>query len=194
MPPNLDRNANRYVYSKGRETGFEHLYVYDEKTGKVYRQETDHDPARVMPSQKTKALLESKDVALALVHNHPSSLSLSRADLGMVLSKPGGKRVVAVGADGSVFAAEKGPAIHRLGKAVDVATEEVVHQTLLAKERGLILEGWQAHLVNLALDAEGIIHYQATLAESRARFYSEERKAMDAIVEAARRRIQEVMK
>ena len=45
---------------------------------------------------------------IVLVHNHPSSTGLSLYDLGQ-LAKPGVRAIVAIGHDGSLYAAAAGP-------------------------------------------------------------------------------------
>ena len=52
-------------------------------------------------------------MSAVLVHNHPSSVGLSAADIGQ-LSKPGVAAIVAIGHDGSVFVASAGRAMNRI--------------------------------------------------------------------------------
>jgi hypothetical protein len=181
MSPNLDLNAVRYVYTQGQKDGCEHLYVYDEKTGKVYPQQTDHDPNQVVPAKRIQKRLMDKNAALVMTHNHPSSSSLSVKDLRMI-AQPGGKRVVAVGQEGAIFSAERGIQIAHLDKAVAAGTSALRDQLRLAALRGLHLDGWWAHLLNMALDRSGVIRYRAQLDAMRQNLYIAEQKAIDTMI------------
>ena len=111
------------------------------------------------------SLLSRPGGALVLVHNHPSSTGLSPADLGQ-LAKPGVAAIVAIGHDGSVFAATAGPRMDR---------DRLQDGQVSAARRDLkrrLREGWGAdglpdgirmphlnHLVAQALARAGVVEY-----------------------------------
>jgi hypothetical protein len=67
----------------------------------------DGNQSSVRIDPATDDLLRQPERHLTLMHNHPHSVGLSGADLSQ-LSKPGVERIVAVGADGSRYEAERG--------------------------------------------------------------------------------------
>ncbi|MBX9812226.1 MAG: hypothetical protein K2Y16_11550 [Burkholderiales bacterium] len=98
-----------------------------------------------------------------LVHNHPNSTSLSRADLQLA-GKSGLKAVVAVGHDGSQYIAS---AIvrERLLRYYDVADRHAYTaiRGLIASGHASIAEAnrWHHHAVNKGLARAGIMDYRA---------------------------------
>jgi hypothetical protein len=115
--------------------------------------------------------------AIVLVHNHPGSASLSANDLAQ-LAKPGVAAVVAVGHDGSIYLALRGPRYDVAGfepRQYEVARREIRRRLLIERSAGAVsLVGADAHfshLAALALATAGIIEYRAVLAtDSRASF------------------------
>ena len=117
-----------------------------------------------------------------LLHNHPDSVSLSPKDIAH-LSHVGVSRVVAYGHNGSSFAASRGPDIVRLVEVLEAAKSERERQIKLLSRRGLSLSGFNAHLLNMALDRAGIIRYEAKLEAKRDKVYIQERVAIDAAID-----------
>lgn len=101
-----------------------------------------------------------------LVHNHPSSTSLSKPDL-VLAAQQKLRTVIAVGNEANIFeatpiaSAARIKALHiKLSKRVTIAlTEGVKNQTLTA----LDYSRWFTHIVNAGLDRAGAIRYSAQL-------------------------------
>lgn len=98
--------------------------------------------------------------------------------------------MVAYGHDGSWFRAQR-INTKDLDVALDIARIELKNQGQLALLRGLSLIGLEAHLVNLALQAAGMIDYTFSLNPLRAQFFADEQQALGQIVKALTQRIQQ---
>jgi hypothetical protein len=107
---------------------------------------------------------------IVLVHNHPSSTGLSMDDLGQ-LAKPGVLAVVAIGSDGSVYAAAAGPRFpgDRFRDYVYVPARAAAERELRFNAAGNTTElrAFLAHVMSLALAQARVIVYQATLGADR---------------------------
>ncbi|GHT96746.1 hypothetical protein AGMMS49545_22590 [Betaproteobacteria bacterium] len=180
--PRLDRSARAYVVKQGAESMFEHLAVYDAVSGKNIARYTSGESVKVDFPANVSRMLDDPNAALVLHHNHPNSLSLSSKDLSH-LTRPGGYRVVAHGRDGALFSAIKGAEISKLAQAVEAAQVELDRQIVLASQRRLLLGGFEAHIMNLALDRAGVIKYQGILDAARSKVYVTEKAAIDAAVD-----------
>jgi proteasome lid subunit RPN8/RPN11 len=120
--------------------------------------------------------LVSEGEGVVLVHSHPSSTSFSRADL-LHLSRPGVEAVVAIGDDGSVYFAARGPrfVVNRVGPLYDSASSG-------AQDVWRSSGNWQggphvspaphfAHIVCHGLAGAGVIVYRASVPFDRERSY-----------------------
>ena len=126
-----------------------------------------------------------------MVHNHPSSVGLSAADIGH-LAKPGVLAILALGHDGSVFVASAGEA---MDPDVLEATQYV--RALQEVKRRLRVE-WPSrsasvaasdvqlnHLVARALAQAGVIRYWSELRGSNRDTYEVGRPAFSRVVAGA---------
>lgn len=126
---------------------------------------------------------------IVLVHNHPHSLGLSADDLSQ-LAKPGVAAVVAIGLDGSLYAAAAarrfpGDAFRDLiyAPALAEAGQQMRHERagLAEDDPG----GWMPHLMGLALAEAGVIEYRATLAPDRQAAFDRDRPALGRVIAVA---------
>ncbi|GHU13446.1 hypothetical protein AGMMS50225_23470 [Betaproteobacteria bacterium] len=180
----LAGDARAYVVGEGKRTGYEYLATYDEATGKELGRFTSEQPGRVAIPDEVKKVWDNKDAALVLQHNHPDSVSLSPGDLSH-LSHVGVARVVAFGHDHkSTFSATRGTNSSQLSDFVVTAGDsEARRQIFRLAERGLWLDDYRAHLLNMALDRAGIIRYESKLDAKRNKVYIKEKAAIDAAVD-----------
>lgn len=123
------------------------------------------DQSSVTVDAEIDNLLYRSDKALVLIHNHPASVGLSFADM-LHLTKPGLAAIVAVGHDGSVFAAAAGPRIDRLWFADEqyaIAKAEVVRRLRADWPVGSVSirpgDAHTSHLIALTLAKARIIDY-----------------------------------
>ncbi len=126
-----------------------------------------------VPPFDRSALPEGEGVVL--VHSHPSSTGFSRADL-LHLSRPGVEAVVAIGSDGSVYFAARGPrfVVNGVGPVYDSASSG-------AQDIWRAVGSWRgpavnpaphfAHVVAQALGTAGVIVYRASMPFDRERSY-----------------------
>jgi hypothetical protein len=127
---------------------------------------------------------------IVLVHNHPSSTGLSMDDLGQ-LAKPGVLAIVAIGHDGSVYAAAAGPRFPG-----DRFRDYIYAPARAAAERELRfsavpgntteLRTSLAHVMSLALAQAHVIVYQATLGADRQVAFDRDRLSLGRITAAAK--------
>ncbi|GHT80966.1 hypothetical protein AGMMS49960_03630 [Betaproteobacteria bacterium] len=178
----LAGDARAYVVGEGKRTGYEYLAIHDEATGKELGRFTSADSEQVAIPEEVKKVWDNKDAALVLQHNHPGSVSLSSPDLAH-LSHVGVSRVVAYGHDGSSFAATRGADIGRMEQVIEAAKNARAQQLALLMQRGLTLTGFDAHLLNMALDRAGIIRYESKLDAKRNKVYIKDKAAIDAAVD-----------
>jgi len=114
-------------------------------------------------------LLRTPGMSAILLHNHPSNVGLSAADIGQV-SKPGVTAIVAIAHDGSVFVAAAGRAMDpdRLEARQYVRALNEVTRRLRAEwpSGSVSVSASDAHLNHLvarALAQAGIIQYWSDL-------------------------------
>ena len=110
-------------------------------------------------------LLREPDRSIVLIHNHPASGGLSAADIAQ-LAKAGVAAIVAVGHDGSVFAAAAGPRFDRdffEDRQHAVARAEVVKRLRADWPSGRlsvpVSDAHLSHLVTLALARANVVRY-----------------------------------
>jgi hypothetical protein len=173
-------DAKKWLLGKeGKDT--ERAVIYDAATGKEISRLVSNKRNRIDLTEEISRLLDDRKSALAMLHSHPDSLSLSPQDLTL-LTRPGAARIVAYGHDKSWFAAGKGEKIARLVKVMEAADEELARQIVELRRRGLNPAGLEVHLRNLALDRAGIIRYEYALDSRRGRLYTGESKVLNSAV------------
>ncbi len=127
-----------------------------------------------VPDFERSAVPEGEGVLL--VHSHPESTSFSRADL-MHLSRPGVEAVVAIGSDGSVYLAGRGPrfVVNGLGQLYDSASSGAQDMWRAAGSwrggPGVDPSAHFAHIVAQGLASAGVIVYRASFPFDRERAY-----------------------
>ena len=175
-------DAKAYVVGQGKKDGNEHLYAYDLKSGKVLARATSNQREAVaVPDELTKLASDSNE-QIAYHHSHPDSFSLSLGDLKLLDRRPGLAKVVAHGHDGSKYEAARGD-MQNFNTVINAVRSQMMTQVDLAQRRGLSLTGIHAHLVNLALAAEGVIHYRFTLSPASSARFEKDRAAYEWIVD-----------
>lgn len=156
--------AERYVLENGRRDGVEYALAFDEADGTELFRKTSRLPRAVYFDPHEMALLKDSGRAIELVHNHPSSSSLSFADLNLATS-PGLHRIVAVGHDDSVYSARVRPSARRGLRTAYERAEKVARSNLVDAVRAREVSAAQAsmlhgHIINSALGKAGIIEYE----------------------------------
>jgi len=114
-------------------------------------------------------LLRTPGTSAILLHNHPSNVGLSAADIGQV-SKPGVRAIVAIGHDGSVFVAAPGRAMDPDGlearqyvRALNEVTRRLRAEWPSVSVPVAVSDAHLNHLVARALAQAGIIQYWSDL-------------------------------
>ena len=151
--------------------------------------EREGEGAQVALGATLDARLVQPDGDIVLVHNHPSSTGLSMDDLGQ-LAKPGVLAVVAIGRDGSVYAATAGPRFpgDRFSDYVYAPARAAAERELRFNATGNTTElrAFLAHVMSLALAQARVIVYQATLGADRQVAYDRNRQPLGRITAAAK--------
>ena len=134
---------------------------------------------------------EGADVVL--VHNHPANTSLSQQDLGQ-LDKPGVAAIVAIGHDGSVYAAAK----PQDSVALAPMRARVLRAGARRSQQGAAYRGarmatnastaasYATHLTMLALAKAGYVDYFAAMAPERRATFNADVVAFGRVVASAR--------
>jgi hypothetical protein len=150
--------------------------------------ERDGGRSSVPVGAQLDKLLLQQDRSVVLIHNHPSSVGLSAADIGQ-LARPGVAAIVAVGRDGSVFAAAPG---RRMDP--DHLEEQQYAQASVEVTRRLrknwpsehvpfaIADAHLSHLVALALARSGVIDYWFALRGTSRESYERARLVFGQVV------------
>lgn len=156
------QESRDYVLSKGLNSGWEHGHAFDVKTGHVFLRKTSRKPREISFSTRELQVFQNPRNNLELSHNHPSSSSLSGADLHFATQK-GISRVVAVGHDGSVYSAsvnEERKVFSRFYRdAEQIIRDEMwslINKKVIAVD---VANAVHAHLVNSLLSTSGLIDY-----------------------------------
>ncbi len=187
----LEGDAKAYVVGQGKKDGNEHLYAYDLTNGRVLARSTSNQREAVaVPAELTK-LASDPTQQIAYHHSHPDNFSLSLMDLNLLDLRPGLVSVTAHGHDGSRYQVARGD-MQNFKAIVSAADSEMIKQVDFAQRRGLPIAGIDAHLVNLALAAEGVIQYQFTLSPALSAHFEKDRAAYERIVDELRYAIKRV--
>jgi len=141
-------------------------------------------------------LLNRPGEGLTLVHNHPSGNGLSADDLSQ-LDKAGVATVVAVGHDGSVYAASRGARFPAAGftgfdDAVYDTARQAAHRVQSSERDPQARAAFDAHMHHVlaqALTAAGVLTYRFTLGADRSLSFSNARVYLARVRNAARPKI-----
>jgi len=155
----------------------------------------DGDATHVSLTPSLDLMLSVEMPALILVHNHPNSTSLSGDDLSQ-LDKPAVVAVVAVGHDGSIYAAARGSRFDsswcggdRYAELRAVILTALVNDADAGYRPPFKATSFSTHLAALALARAGVIDYVATMAPDRRAAYDDRRALFGRIVVSASSRI-----
>jgi hypothetical protein len=158
------------------------------------------EPGYVRIPPEADAALYEAGAGLLLLHNHPTSVSLSLADLEN-LAKPGVWAMIVVAHDSSVYMAERGiryDPIRLPGSLYGIARRTAIDQ--LDRDRpssrltAATIDAHLDHLVVTALHEAGVLRYQAILALQRRRTYGDQRRIFSRAIEAARGRVRAALR
>lgn len=163
-----DQRMRDQVVSQGIADGREHLRVYNSKTG----EEIDARPVNQTAKSITfnddlVSLLNDRNNALVLHHNHPNSNSFSKQDLN-VLNRPGAKGIWAHGHDGTSYYAEKGTVQFKMSDFERIENEARKHVQSAVNNRVMSPEDANAlfyHLVSEKISDKSMIKYETTLSD-----------------------------
>lgn len=184
----MRQEAYEYVVTQGERNGWEYAVVYDVDRRTEFIRKTSRMRRQVSFDRHELAVFMNPRNKLELVHNHPSSNSLSAADL-RVATFPGLDSVVAVGHSGTIYRAKSLVSSGLINDAYRTADARVYFMVKAAGEQiGLSaaeVEQLHFHTINLILSRAGLTDYSATnisgpLAEALARF---DAQALDDIVD-----------
>ena len=146
------------------------------------------DRSSVHVGAEMDRLLMQAERSIILVHNHPSNVGLSAADIGQ-LAKPGVAAIVAIAHDRSVFVAMRGDGAHA-GSLIERQYEDVRSETQRRLRRaladGVLVADADVHLSHLVcrvLNRAGVIHYWAELRGRARGSYEAARMAFGQVVE-----------
>jgi hypothetical protein len=163
----LDSDARKYVRKMGLRSGFEHLICYCGRTGQVQVRWSDREVDTVKLPEKYLKRAKARGNRLVIHHNHPGSMSLSRADVAHLVERKGMIEVFAHAHDGSWYWAESrkkrnaADMVHCAYVAMNKASLYVSQRYNIAYDEALA-----PHLVNVALDRVGAIRYRFELSPS----------------------------
>lgn len=150
--------------------------------------EREGGPSSVSVGVEMDRLLLQQDRFVVLMHNHPSNAGLSAADIGQ-LAKPGVAAIVAVGHNGSVFAAAPGRRMdpdHVEERQYPQASTEVTRRLLKDWPSDhmpfAIADAHLSHLVAQALAKGGVIDYWFTLRGASRESYEKGRLVFGQVV------------
>lgn len=157
------RESVEYVRKQGLETGWEFASIHDRATGELLFRRTSRSPNHVQFTNGQVAVLDDPVRRIDLVHNHPSSGSLSEADM-RVSTLAGIESIIAVGHNGSVFVGRGLTTSARLGRAyneADVALRRRLDPRVDAGDITLDDAGqlWN-HLKHEVLARRGFVRYR----------------------------------
>lgn len=149
----------------------------------------DGGPSRVLMSSSLDDRLSRPGAGIVLVHNHPSGNGFSAEDLDQ-LGNPGVLAVVAVGHDGSVYAAAVGPKypVDRFARVYASVRGEADREMRQSASRvtGDSLVAFLPHVIALALAEVGVIKYRVTLGADRQVAYDRDRVLLGRVTAVAK--------
>jgi hypothetical protein len=172
-------NAIRdYLIGRGKETGNEHLVIYDSRTKSVMESGTSGQNNKVSFSPEVKKLINDPNNDLAIHHNHPADRALSNKDLQSLAGRGVGS-IVAHTHDGNFSSATLSgkareffhsiPQVWALShlRTIGDSTFSAVHEFLeRGINRGILSKedavGAERDIANRSLDRAGIIQYSTS--------------------------------
>jgi hypothetical protein len=163
-------SARQDCVAFGKANDRERLILVDDKTGRELTR-SDGGPRSVSFTEDVLGIINDEESGARIIHNHPGDSPFSSADL-FTLVRPGVTAIEAIGQGGSRYTAEavvKGGEL--FGKAFGKA-DDAVHNYIRPGAGGLRIPlgiaNWvHYHIVASALDAAGIIRYQAILSAEK---------------------------
>jgi len=157
--------AVKYVVDNGLSTGNEHLVAFDQATGKELIKKTSHAVNYVSFTLEEVSLIRRGDRSIALIHNHPSSTSLSYADL-KVGAHPGSAIITAAGHDGAIFSARVSSNFgtmanveQNINRAVTDTIWPQINSGALTREQASAIH---SHVQNVVMHRSRYMDYEAT--------------------------------
>jgi hypothetical protein len=143
------------------------------RSGQIVGSQTGADGNGVTFSDETERTLLAAGADLVLVHNHPHNTALGINDLTQ-LSKPGVVAIAAIGHDGSLYIAVRGPR-YDMDRFVETqygpARREILarmrHAITWRDIRPEAATGHLPHVTALALAKAKVIEYRAVLSRER---------------------------
>ncbi|MEC8776883.1 MAG: phage minor head protein, partial [Pseudomonadota bacterium] len=201
----INKRARKSVMDNGRRTGVEHLLFVDARTGKSPTKGTRGIVNEVHFTPDMLRLADDPTQKIIVHHNHPSSSSLSYADLWQIQNRPGLYEIYAHGHNGNEFRAREisrrlTQEVHNLVKE---RTRLVVQSRISALgrsgdvdkarrlyDRATILH---SHGINLAYGRNGLMRYRARFAKDTRDTLNEFADMMDDVAKAADDALRELL-
>jgi hypothetical protein len=177
----------RLLSASGRPAGHERLVVLD-ADGAVIAQVEGQKESVLVPEDVAEKLC-SQPIGATLLHNHPDLAGLSAADLDM-LAHAGVRRVVAIAADGTTFAAAAGPSFaetwaSRLRSDVPARVRaRVADEALRQGVPPAAVAMHEAHLTAMILRRLGVVDYRVSPSITARLAYDRNRSIFDRVVDA----------
>ncbi|AWK87619.1 hypothetical protein [Azospirillum thermophilum] len=167
----MDCTVQSHILTRGRATDQEHIKAYDLPSGRICVGGGQSRSAVAVPDDLLGMLLDPK-AELYIHHNHPDGCGFSRADLVLALGRENRARgkLFAQGHDGSVYGVMIANRDH-----IDVLYRQAAHCAEHALKEAIsggglpvsVARSHFAHIVSLALDLVGVMHYEFAMSESR---------------------------
>jgi len=179
----LAKEAREFVLQNGRRDGVEYLTAFDARTGaQIGTNRGGVDYCELTPQMFARRA--DPDSRMVMHHNHPSSRSLSFADVNF-LRDPGVKGIAAHGHNGSYFYAEAGEAIlgqYGFDAAVNLVygkLSDLVNAGIMTVDDANLLH---YHIANLGLHRRTLLKYDYRLEGESAAAAKRHEAAIDSIV------------
>lgn len=161
----LRLEAYEYVVAKGEKTGWEHAVIYDVASRNEFIRKTSRSTNSVSFDKYDFAVLSNIRNRLEVVHNHPSSRSLSLADLRLGTLN-GVETVVAIGHNGTIYRAKSLVGVQIITDAYERANRYTYNKINPLYDKKILTvkqaEALHAHVVNSILNKTDIIQYSVT--------------------------------
>lgn len=150
--------------------------------------ERDGAQSNVVIGVDLDTLLFRRNRSVVLIHNHPSNTGLSAADIGQ-LARPGVAAVIAIGHDGSVFAAAPGARMdpdhleeEQYARASTEVTRRLRRDWPADRMPFAVADAHRSHLVAQALAKTGVIDYWSVLRGTSRTSYEQARQLFAYVV------------
>ena len=181
--------ARKWVLHQGQQSNTEYLFAYDADSGRVLARATDSLPDRVrIPDTLSQAVSDRKR-NIGIHHNHPNNSGLTAADFRILAGNPGIAAIVAHAHDGCDYTAK---AVERGNITSQIVCLDTELQRILRNDRMAAvlhhqgaLVPLQGHVLGLALNASGVVLYQAKLNDKCGELYGILQPHLDSWVQAA---------